>query len=137
MQTEGWWFEQRLTGIHEGDWFKTKNSTHTEKGRARPVCFEYKVNPEMGWGRPAHELKIQPYPLPLSTYIGPVHGKAEKWEGYVTVRVPSFWEPNRMCWVNVSILIVCIIKCSLVTLDRRVFISVSYTHLTLPTTPYV
>ena len=71
-------------------------------GRERPQCFEYVVKPEEGWGRPAHELQIRPYPLPVSTYIGPVHGEPEHYRGYVTVRVPSFWEPHRLCWVNVS-----------------------------------
>ena len=31
-----------------------------------------------------------------------MHGEPEHFNGYVTVRVPSFWEANRLCWVNVS-----------------------------------
>ena len=93
--------------IKEGDWFKTKSTTHTRQGRARPQCFEYSVKPAVGWGCPAHELQIRTDPLPCSTYIGPVHGQPEYYHSacgsvYVTVRVPSFWEPHRFCWVNVS-----------------------------------
>ena len=88
--------------IRKGDWFKTKDTTHTREGRARPQCFEYSVKPAVGWGTPAHLLKIRPDALPPSTYIGPVHGEPEHYNGYVTVRVPSFWEPHRLCWVNVS-----------------------------------
>ena len=88
--------------IREGDWFKTKNSTHTAQGRPRPQCFEYTVKPAVGWGAPAHLLKISPDALPVSTYIGPVHGPAEHFRGYVTVRVPSYHQPHRLCWVNLS-----------------------------------
>ena len=38
----------------------------------------------------------------MSTYIGPVHEPPEYFRGYVTVRVPSYWEPDQLCWVNVA-----------------------------------
>ena len=91
-----------MADIREGDWFKTKSSTHTRKGTPRPQCFEYSVKPATGWGRPARELKISPNALPVSTYIGPVHGRPEYFNGYVTVRVPSYWQSGQLCWVNVA-----------------------------------
>ena len=40
-------------------------------------------------------------PLPPQIYIGPVHGAPEVFRDYVTVRVPSYWDPEVLCWVNV------------------------------------
>ena len=87
--------------IHDGDWFKTFHSLYNARGGPRPQCFEYAFPPRVAWGLPADEVKINLQPLPLSTYIGPVHGSAEHFRGYVTVCVPSFWQPDRLCWVNV------------------------------------
>ena len=88
--------------ICQGDWFITKGTTRNRFGNQRPQCYEYVLKPEDGWGLPASELKVSLEPLPCSTYIGPVHGEPEQYNGYVTVRVPSFWEPHRLVWVNVS-----------------------------------
>ena len=71
-------------------------------GGPRPQCYEYVLKPADGWGLPAHQLKVSLDPLPVSTYIGPVHGQPEEFSGYVTVRVPSFWQRDRLVWVNVS-----------------------------------
>ena len=51
---------------------------------------------------PSSSVMISPNPLPVSLYMGPVHGKPEKWGGYITVRVPSYWKPGWLCWVNVA-----------------------------------
>ena len=88
--------------IREGDWFITKDSKYNNRNQRRPECFEYITKPEDGWWLPAIYLKVSQEPLPLSTYIGPVHGRPEFYNGYVTVRVPSFWEKNRLVWVNVA-----------------------------------
>ena len=88
--------------IREGDWFVTKDTKFNQNGMKRPECFEYWVKPKDGWGRPAKDLKVSLEPLPVSTYIGPVHGEPEFYKGSVTVRVPSFWEKNRLVWVNVA-----------------------------------
>ena len=45
---------------------------------------------------------ISPNPLPVSLYMGPVHGKPEKYRGYITVRVPSYWKPDCLRWINVA-----------------------------------
>ena len=94
------------TWIHEGDWFITKRSTQNRHGHSRPQCFEYRLNPRDGWGIPANELKVRNgeghvEPLPCSTYIGPVHGEPEEFNGYITVRVPSYWNREELVWVNV------------------------------------
>ena len=86
------WQKHRTLRIREGDWFVTR----------RPECYEYCLKPKDGWGLPAGQVKVSKEPLPLSTYIGPVHGRPEYYNGYVTVRVPSFWQRDRLVWVNVG-----------------------------------
>ena len=93
--------------IQQGDWFITKRSTQTRHGTPRPKCFEYCLKPRDGWEITAEQFKMRLEPLPPSTYIGPVHGQPEYFNGYCTVRVPSFWtipgQPeSALVWVNVS-----------------------------------
>ena len=88
--------------IREGDWFITNATRKNMYGGNRPQCFEYIVKPKDGWGLPASQVKVCLEPLPLSTHIGPVHGDPEEYNGYVIVRVPSFWQSDRLVWVNVA-----------------------------------
>ena len=32
-----------------------------------------------------------------------MHGEPEEHNGYVTVRVPSYWQSDRLVWVNVAL----------------------------------
>ena len=82
------WQKHRTLRIREGDWFVTKDSKYNKGGTRRPECYEYCLKPKDGWGLPAGQVKVSKEPLPLSTYIGPVHGRPEYYNGYVTVRVP-------------------------------------------------
>ena len=98
METRPW--------IQEGDWFITKSSTQTRHGTPRPQCFEYLYKPKDGWDMPPKSFTVRMGPLPPSTYIGPVHGQPENFNGYCTVRVPSFYplpgQRSRLVWVNIS-----------------------------------
>ncbi len=82
----------------DGDWFRTKSTTRTNTGRSRPQCFEYLAPPEDSF---PHSM-VSRFPLPVSTYFGPVHGGPKFFDGYVTVLVPSYWIPNTLVWINVS-----------------------------------
>ena len=87
--------------IQEGDWFVTKRTAHDHRNKPRPRCFEYCVKPAEGWGLPAETCKVSLEPLPLGSYTGPVHGKAEYFKWYTTVRVPSR-SSAMLVWVNIS-----------------------------------
>jgi hypothetical protein len=55
---------------------------------------------------PPKAFTVRMGPLPTSTYIGPVHGQPEYFNGYCTVRVPSFYplpgQRSPLVWVNIG-----------------------------------
>ena len=87
--------ERPFADVLKGDWFRTKSSTRTWDGKARPQCIEY-LSP------PGDNIYAAPIDyLPVSTYFGPVHDR-QIGDDFVSVYVPSYWLPGDLVWINVS-----------------------------------
>ena len=77
-----------------GDWYFTNGM------KARSVCKEYTAPPDVV-GPDGKALGQCLGLLPRNHWIGPVHDVVH-FEGFVSVRVPSWHMPGTLVWVNVE-----------------------------------